>query len=117
MTSGKEEAMRRIGMAMGIRPEKIGEYKRLHAAAWPGVLAKISDCNMKNFSIFLREPENLLFAYFEYHGADLAADSARMAADPITQEWWSHCNPCQQPFDSRQEGEWWASMEPVFFHA
>jgi L-rhamnose mutarotase len=109
--------MRRIGMAMGIRPEKIGEYKRLHAAAWPGVLAKISDCNMKNFSIFLREPENLLFAYFEYHGADLAADSARMAADPITQEWWSHCNPCQQPFDSRQEGEWWASMEPVFFHA
>jgi L-rhamnose mutarotase len=109
--------MRRIGMVMGIRPDKIEEYKRLHAAAWPGVLAKISDCNMKNFSIFLREPENLLFAYFEYHGNDLAADSARMAADPITQQWWTECNPCQQPFESRGEGEWWASMEPVFFHA
>jgi L-rhamnose mutarotase len=72
---------------------------------------------MKNFSIFLREPENLLFAYFEYHGEDLAADSARMAADPITQQWWTECNPCQQPFESRKAGEWWASMEPVFFHA
>jgi L-rhamnose mutarotase len=79
--------MRRVGMVMGIHPEKIDEYKRLHAATWPGVLAKITDCNMKNFSIFLREPENLLFAYFEYHGDDLAADSARMAADPTTQQW------------------------------
>ena len=109
--------MQRIGMVMGIRPEKIDDYKRLHAAAWPGVLEKISDCNMKNFSVFLREPENLLFAYFEYHGDDLAADSDRMAADPTTQQWWAVCMPCQKPFDTRKEGEWWASMEQVFFHA
>ena len=108
--------MRRVGMVMGIRPEKIEEYKRLHAATWPGVLAKITDCNMKNFSIFLREPENLLFAYFEYHGDDLAADSARMAGDPTTQQWWAVCDPCQRPLDSRKEGEWWAPMEEVFFH-
>jgi uroporphyrinogen decarboxylase len=30
-----------------------------------------------------------LFAYFEYHGTDYAADMAKMAADPKTQEWWT----------------------------
>ena len=109
--------MRRIGTMIGIRPEKIDEYKRLHAAVWPGVLAKIADCNIKNYSIFLREPENLLFGYFEYHGEDFAADSARMAADPTTKEWWAVSMPCQQRLDSAADGEWWAPMEQVFFHA
>ena len=72
--------MQRVGILIGIRPEKIEEYKRMHAAVWPGVLAKISDCNMRNFSIFLREPENLLFGFFEYHGEDLAADNAAVIA-------------------------------------
>ena len=109
--------MQRVGIVIGIRPERIEDYKRMHAAVWPGVLAKISDCNMRNFSIFLREPENLLFGFFEYHGEDLAADSAKMAADPVTQEWWAVAMPCQKPLDSRAEGEWWAPMEEVFFHA
>jgi L-rhamnose mutarotase len=54
--------MQRMGMVIGVRPGKIDEYKRMHAAVWPGVLAKISECNIRNYSIFLREPENLLFA-------------------------------------------------------
>ena len=28
----------------------------------------------------------LLFAYWEYHGADFAADAEKMAADPVTRE-------------------------------
>ena len=40
---------------------------------------------MRNYTIFLREPENLLFGYFEYHGDNWAADAAKMAADPKTQ--------------------------------
>ncbi|MDR3372427.1 MAG: L-rhamnose mutarotase [Ancalomicrobiaceae bacterium] len=109
--------MQRIGMVIGVRPEKIDEYKRLHAAVWPEVLAMISACHIRNFSIFLKEPENLLFGFFEYHGSDYAADMAKMAADPKTQEWWAVCMPCQQPLDSRRQGEWWAEMPEVFFHA
>lgn len=108
--------MQRIGTCIGLAPEKIAEYKRLHAAAWPGVLATISACGIRNYTIFLREPENLLFGYFEYHGDDFAADAAKMAADPLTQEWWALCMPCQRPLESRAEGEWWASMEEVFHH-
>ena len=109
--------MQRIGMVIGVKPEKIDEYKRLHAAVWPEVLARISACNIRNYSIFLKEPENLLFSFFEYHGTDYAADMAKMAADPKTQEWWAVCMPCQAPLDTRKEGEWWANMEEVFFHA
>lgn len=109
--------MQRIGMVIGVKPEKIEEYKRLHAAVWPEVLARISACNIRNYSIFLKEPENLLFSFFEYHGTDYTGDMAKMAADPKTQEWWAVCMPCQAPLDTRREGEWWADMEEVFFHA
>ena len=106
--------MKRMGMQLGIKPEHIAEYKRLHADVWPEVLAKIADCNIRNYSIFLRQPENMMFAYFEYHGADFAADSAKMAADPRTQDWWAINEPLQEPLTSRKAGEWWAPMEEVF---
>ncbi|MBX3580425.1 MAG: L-rhamnose mutarotase [Rhizobiaceae bacterium] len=106
--------MQRMGSVLGIRPEAIDEYKRIHADVWPEVLATIEACNIRNYTIFLKEPENLLFAYFEYHGTDWAADTAKMAADPKTQEWWAICEPMQAPLPTRKEGEWWAQMENVF---
>ena len=108
--------MQRMGMVIGLKPEKIAEYKRLHAAVWPEILDMISQCNIRNYSIFLKEPENLLFGYWEYHGTDFAADAAKMAADRKTQEWWDVCMPCQEPFETRADGEWWAMMEEVFHH-
>jgi L-rhamnose mutarotase len=106
--------MQRMGMLIGLKPEKVAEYKRLHARVWPEILSMISTCHIRNYSIFLREPENILFGFWEYHGTDFAADMAKMAADPKTQEWWAVCMPCQVPLDTRQEGEWWAMMEEVF---
>jgi L-rhamnose mutarotase len=106
--------MQRMGSVLGIKPEAIAEYKRIHADVWPEVLATIAACGIRNYTIFLKEPENLLFAYFEYYGSDFAADSAKMAADPKTQEWWSVCMPMQAPLETRKAGEWWAQMEDVF---
>ena len=104
--------MRRFGQVIGIAPQHIAEYSRLHAAVWPEVLQMISACHIRNYSIFVHD--NLLFAYFEYHGEDFAADSARMAADPKTQEWWSINNPLQAPLPTRAPGEWWATMAEIF---
>ena len=108
--------MQRMGMMIGIKPEKIPEYKKLHAETWPDILRMISDCHITNYSIFLNEAENLLFGYWEYHGDDFAADAAKMAADPRTQEWWALCMPMQTPLQTRAEGEWWSMMEEVFHH-
>jgi L-rhamnose mutarotase len=107
----------RYGMVIGVKPEKIAYYRELHAAAWPGVLAKIKDCHIRNYSIYFREVARgqfLLFSYFEYTGNDLAADMARMAADPETQRWWKETDPCQSPIPTRLDKESWSRMEEVF---
>ncbi len=109
-------SVQRHGQIIAVDPEGIAEYKRLHAAAWPQVLEMISACNIRNYSIFLKEPENLLFAYFEYVGNDFDADMAKMAADPVTQDWWSKCTPLQRPLETRAKGQWWAEAEEVFHH-
>lgn len=109
--------VRRYGQVLEIKPEKIEEYKRLHADVWPGVLKQIEECNIRNYSIYLGEVQKgrwYLFAYFEYTGDDFEADMAKMAADPTTQKWWDVCEPCQQPIPTRKEGEWWHTMEEVF---
>ncbi len=108
--------MERMGMVIGLKSEHIDEYRRLHAETWPEILAKISECNITNYSIYLKEPENLLFGYWEYVGTDFAADAAKMAADPKTQEWWKICMPMQDPLETRKEGEWWAMMDEIFHH-
>ena len=104
--------MKRYGFVIGVKPEKLEEYKRLHAAVWPKVLDMITLCNIRNYTIFLKD--HLLFGTYEYVGDDYEKDMARMAADPVTQEWWKLTDPCQQPLDTRHEGEWWAEMEEVF---
>jgi L-rhamnose mutarotase len=104
--------MKRFGMVIRVWPEKLDEYKKLHAAVWPAVLKKITECNIRNYSIYYKD--GYLFSYFEYIGTDYEADMAKMAADPTTQEWWKVCKPCQDPLSSRKKDEWWANMEEVF---
>jgi L-rhamnose mutarotase len=107
----------RYGMVIGVKAEKLEEYKKLHAAVWPAVLAKIHECNIRNYSIYLTKLDDgnyYLFSYFDYAGKDFKADMDKMAADPTTQKWWDVCKPCQRPIASRAEGEWWANMEEVF---
>ena len=104
--------MRRYGQVLGIPTENIAEYTRLHSAVWPAVLQTITACHIRNYTIFVKD--NLLFAYFEYHGDDYAADMAKMAADPQTQAWWAINEPLQSPLPTRAEGEWWANMREIF---
>ena len=105
--------MKRYGSIIKLKPEKLEEYKQLHAAVWPDVLKMIKDCHIQNYSIYYKD--GYLFSYFEYTGKDFSGDMARMAADPVTQDWWKLTEPCQEALETRAEGEWWASMEE-FFH-
>lgn len=109
MTQGE-----RMGWVTGLKPGKVAEYRALHAEAWPQILAKISQCNIRNYTIFLREPENLLFAYWEYVGTDFDADRERMKEHAKTQEWWALTNPCQDPLATGKPDEQWARLEEIF---
>lgn len=105
--------MKRYGQVIKLRPELEEKYIELHANVWPGVKAMISECNMRNYSIFLRD--GYLFAYFEYVGEDYESDMKKMAQDPLTQEWWDVCKPCQEQIPTVTSEEWWGDMREVFY--
>ena len=106
--------MQRISTVVHIRPDKIEEYKDLHASVWPSVVALLGAANIRNFSIFLREPENLLFGYFEHHGTDLEADLRAMEQHPDMRRWLELTTKCQKPLASAAPGENWSPMREVF---
>lgn len=103
--------MRRFGQRAQLKPECVEEYRRLHAAVWPDVLKTITQCNIRNYTIYLDGCE--LFATFEYIGRDYDADMARMAADPVTQDWWRHTKPC---FLHHERQSYYTDITEIFHH-
>jgi len=106
--------MKRYGAIINVNPERFEEYKKVHSKVWPGVLKTITECKIRNFTIFHKD--GVLFSYYEYIGHDFKKDMEKMADDPITQKWWDLCNPMQTPLKTRKKGEWWAFMKEVFHH-
>ena len=107
--------LRRMGMMIAARPEKIAEYRRLHAEPWPELNQALKDANIHNYSIYLREPENILFGYWEYTGSDFESDMKILGEKAVTKRWLALTDPCQMPLDSAAKGEWW-SMMPEIYH-
>jgi L-rhamnose mutarotase len=103
--------MKRFGQVIGLKPEHFDEYVKAHADVWPGVLARITESNIRNYSIFHRNGQ--LFAYFEYVGDDFEGDMKKMVDDPETQRWWDWMTPLQEPLADRAEGEWRSDMQDV----
>jgi len=101
--------MKRFGQHALLKPECVQEYQRLHRTVWADVLATITRCNLRNYSIFIVGTD--LFAYYEYVGDDYEADMQRMEADPVTQEWWKHTKPC---FARHFENIYYVDMQEIF---
>jgi L-rhamnose mutarotase len=104
--------MQRIAQTIRLRPERRAEYLELHRSVWPGVEAALRAANIRNYSIFLRG--DTLFSYLEYHGSDLAADLAGIAADPETQRWWELTAPCQEAYPDAGTGGQWSDLTEVW---
>jgi len=107
--------IKRVGMVVGIKPDKIAEYKRLHADGRPGVRDLLNKYHMHNFSIFLTQIDGKWyeFGYYEHTGDDFDADMAKLAQEPRNIEWLKVCDPMQVPL----EGETgWREMERVYFN-
>ena len=108
--------MKRVGMVIGMLPEKIEEYKALHADSNAGVRDLLTTAHMKNFSIFLHQFDDgkyYLFGYYEYDGDDFEADMAALDAKDRNKEWLKMCDPMQMPFKG-QAG--WSEMERVYYN-
>ena len=104
---------KRYGSLIQVLPEYEERYIILHKYTFPGVLKRIRESNIRNYSIYLRD--GVLFAYYEYEGNDYDRDMKEMADDPVTQEWWKLTDPMQSPLEDRGAEEWWAGM-PELLH-
>ncbi len=105
---------KKMGMCINLHKNKVEEYKKLHKECPENIRSLLKEVNIHNFSIFLKEPENILFSYWEYTGCDFEKDMNVMSTNAKNKEWWKLCSPCQIPFETRKKGEWWAKMEHIF---
>ena len=116
-TAAAHKTVQRHAWVTGLDPEKADTYRQLHANPWPGVSRKLKECNVRNYSIYLREIDGklYLFSYLEYTGDDFDADMKRMADDPETRRWWKETDPCQIPLpDAAARGKIWSDAVEVY---
>jgi len=106
--------MRRVGQVLGLRPERLEEYRKYHEKIWPEIAAAIEAAGIRNYSIY--HHRGTLFAYYEYVGPEDEYDDRmeRLARAPRMREWWDIMEPMQVPEPEREEGSWWSPMEEVF---
>lgn len=75
--------MARVAWTARLRPDRIEEYEREHAAVWPSVLAVITAAGVRDYSIFRHEDR--VFGVYECD--DPEAANAMMAAGEAELGW------------------------------
>lgn len=76
--------MQRVCFQLQVRPARLAEYKRRHAAVWPEMLRALQATGWHNYSLFLRD-DGLLIGYVET--PSLADALAGMAAMDVNARW------------------------------
>ena len=66
----------RRAFVVGVRPDKREEYLALHRAVWPSVERKLTECNVRNYSIFIFGD-----ILFDEQDGDLAANRNRIGGN------------------------------------
>jgi len=110
---------KRVCQIIKLKPEAEAEYKTLHAAAWPDVLAALARHGIADYSIHYYPPMHLLIANFKYTGNDFETDMQKMGEDEETRRWWALTDKMQESFVDGAEGSggklpWWLDLEEVF---
>lgn len=79
--------MSRIAFKMHLHPGKAEEYRRRHDEIWPELTLLLKNSGISDYSIFLDENTNELFAVLQ--AADPAALDA-LPGHPVMQHWWTY---------------------------
>jgi L-rhamnose mutarotase len=82
--------VRRVCFTLQVHPDRLAEYRRRHAAVWPGMLAALKAAGWHDYSLFLRA-DGLLVGYL--HTDDLAAAQAAMDATEVNARWQAEMAP------------------------
>lgn len=72
---------------MKVHTSKEDEYKKRHDEIWTELKQLLKQTGIKDYSIFLDEETNYLFAYFTI---DDAKKLDELSNEPIMKKWWSY---------------------------
>ncbi len=78
--------MNRLAFKMKLYPNQKEEYKKRHSELWPELRQLLKKAGVSEYSIFLDEETNTLFAFQKTDGA---AGSQELAQNPIVKRWWA----------------------------
>ena len=71
---------------MKLKPGCSEEYKKRHDAIWPELRQLLKEAGISDYSIFLDEETNNLFAVQKQSGDSSSQD---LGTQPIVQKWWA----------------------------
>jgi L-rhamnose mutarotase len=101
---------RRFAFKMKLYPGFKEEYRKRHNEIWPELVGLLKKEGIGNYSIFLDEETNTLFAYQEQSGESSSQD---LGSIEIVRKWWKYMadimqtNPDNSPVS--------IPLEQVFF--
>ncbi len=78
---------KRFAFKMKLNPGFKDEYKKRHERIWPELEKLLKNEGIGNYSIFLDEETNTLFAYQEQSGESSSQD---LGKTEIVQRWWKY---------------------------
>lgn len=78
--------MKRLAFKMKLNPGKKAEYIKRHKEIWPELEKLLRDTGISEYSIFLDEETNTLFAFQKQSGGKSSQD---LSQNPIVQKWWA----------------------------
>ncbi|KHJ39284.1 MULTISPECIES: L-rhamnose mutarotase [Pedobacter] len=76
----------KIAFAMKLKPGCEAEYKKRHDEIWPELAQLLKDNGISDYSIFLEEATNTLFAVQQQSGSS----SQDLGSTAIVQKWWAY---------------------------
>jgi L-rhamnose mutarotase len=78
--------MKRLAFKMHLLEGQKEEYKKRHNEIWPELSQLLKDAGVSDYSIFLDEETNTLFAFQKVIGAGSSQD---LGQTEIVQKWWA----------------------------
>ena len=78
---------KRFSFKMKMFPGFKEEYRKRHNEIWPELVKLLKNEGIENYSIFLDEETNTLFAYQEQSGNSSSQD---LGKTEIVQKWWKY---------------------------
>ncbi|MCA1747646.1 MAG: L-rhamnose mutarotase [Bacteroidales bacterium] len=79
--------MNRFAFKMKLKPGFKEEYKKRHDEIWPELENLIRETGVYDYSIFLDEETNILFAVQKQSGESSSQD---LGTNPLVQKWWAY---------------------------